>query len=82
MPNLLVESFIDTLQTPNGPLSGGTLAPTLRLEIRDSNTYVVEQLGYRCDMRSGVPYWVAPTWIDRSETPVRNTAHLPQPEPL
>jgi levansucrase len=46
MPNLLVESFIDTLQTPSGPLSGGTLAPTLRLEIRDSNTYVVEQLGY------------------------------------
>jgi levansucrase len=46
MPNLLVESFIDTMRTPNGPLSGGTLAPTLRLEFRDSNTYVVEQLGY------------------------------------
>lgn len=46
MPNLLVESFIDTLQTPDGPLSGGTLAPTLRLAIDRGNTYVVEELGY------------------------------------
>jgi uncharacterized protein DUF222 len=41
-----------------------------------------EQLGYRCDMRGGVPCWVAPSWIDQAQTPVRNTAHLPQPEPL
>jgi levansucrase len=49
MPNLLVESFIDTIFTQpgqQGPVYGGTLAPTLRLEIHDTNTYVVEQLGY------------------------------------
>jgi levansucrase len=46
MPNLLVESFIDTIFTPNGPVYGGTLAPTLRLDIRDKSTYFVEQLGY------------------------------------
>lgn len=49
MPNLLVESFIDTIFTEPGqqaPVYGGTLAPTLRLDIRGTNTYVVEQLGY------------------------------------
>jgi len=46
MPNLLVESFIDTLLTPSGPVSGGTLAPTLRLAIEHANTYVVEVLDY------------------------------------
>ncbi len=49
MPNLLVESFVDTIFTqPNqqAPVYGGTLAPTLRLAIEDQNTYVVEQLGY------------------------------------
>jgi levansucrase len=49
MPNLLVESFIDTIFTqPNqqAPVYGGTLAPTLRLDVRGNNTYVVEQLGY------------------------------------
>jgi levansucrase len=46
MPNLLVESFIDTIPTPSGPVYGGTLAPTLRLDIRDKSTYFVEQLGY------------------------------------
>jgi levansucrase len=43
MPNWLVESFIDTLP-PN--IFGGTLAPTLRLESEDSNTYFVEELDY------------------------------------
>ena len=40
---------IDTIFTQpgeQGPVYGGTLAPTLRLDIRDTNTYVVEQLGY------------------------------------
>ncbi|MEV8503698.1 glycoside hydrolase family 68 protein [Actinoplanes sp. NPDC051475] len=49
MPNLLVESFIDTIFTQPGeqaPVYGGTLAPTLRLEFRDANTYMVQQLGY------------------------------------
>jgi levansucrase len=49
MPNLLVESFIDTIFTqPNqqAPVYGGTLAPTLRLDIRGSNTYVTGVLGY------------------------------------
>jgi levansucrase len=46
MPNLLVESFIDRIPTANGEVSGGTLAPTLRLAIDETNTYVVEQLDY------------------------------------
>ena len=49
MPNLLVESFIDTIFTqPNqqAPVYGGTLAPTLRLAVEGSNTYVVEELDY------------------------------------
>ncbi|NAZ82388.1 glycoside hydrolase family 68 protein [Kineococcus sp. R8] len=33
MPNLLVESFIDTIPGPDGPVYGGTLAPTLQLEV-------------------------------------------------
>jgi levansucrase len=49
MPNFLVESFID--EVPLGDdvsvtRSGGTLAPTLRLEVEGSNTYFVETLGY------------------------------------
>jgi levansucrase len=43
MPNWLVESFIDTLP---GEIFGGTLAPTLRIEVEGSNTYFVEQLDY------------------------------------
>ncbi|WP_207921398.1 glycoside hydrolase family 68 protein [Micromonospora sp. KC721] len=49
MPNLLVESFIDTIFTQPGeqaPVYGGTLAPTLRLDIRGNRTYVVEELDY------------------------------------
>jgi levansucrase len=49
MPNLLVESFIDTIFTePNeqAPVYGGTLAPTLQLEIRGRNTYIVDELDY------------------------------------
>jgi levansucrase len=42
MPNWLVESFIDKV----GGKSGGTLAPTLRLEVEGSNTYMVERLDY------------------------------------
>jgi levansucrase len=49
MPNLLVESFID--EVPFGSdvsqtRSGGTLAPTLRLELQGANTYFVQSLGY------------------------------------
>jgi levansucrase len=47
MPNWLVEAFIDRVPLPGGgERSGGTLAPTLRLEVDGSNTYVVEQLDY------------------------------------
>jgi levansucrase len=46
MPNWLVEAFIDRVPTPQGERSGGTLAPTLRLHVEGSNTYVVEQLDY------------------------------------
>jgi levansucrase len=47
MPNWLVEAFIDRVPLPGGgERSGGTLAPTLRLEVDGSNTYMVEQLGY------------------------------------
>ena len=43
MPNWLVESFIDTLP---GEIFGGTLAPTLRIEVDGASTYFVEQLDY------------------------------------
>jgi levansucrase len=42
----LVEAFIDTVPTPTGIREGGTLAPTLRLQVEGSNTYVVERLDY------------------------------------
>ncbi|HLY34632.1 MAG TPA: HNH endonuclease signature motif containing protein [Jatrophihabitantaceae bacterium] len=40
-----------------------------------------ERLGYACHMIDRVPHWTAPHWIDASCTPIRNTAHLPGPEP-
>jgi levansucrase len=46
MPNWLVEAFIDNVPTPSGIREGGTLAPTLRLQVEGSNTYVVERLDY------------------------------------
>jgi levansucrase len=46
MPNWLVEAFVDRVPTPEGERSGGTLAPTIRLQAEGTNTYVVEQLGY------------------------------------
>ena len=47
MPNWLVEAFIDRIPLPGGgERSGGTLAPTLRLHVEGSNTYMVEQLDY------------------------------------
>jgi levansucrase len=47
MPNWLVEAFIDRVPLPSGgDRSGGTLAPTLRLEVDGANTYVVQQLDF------------------------------------
>lgn len=46
MPNWLVEAFIDNVPTPSGIREGGTLAPTLRLQVDGSNTYFVERLDY------------------------------------
>jgi levansucrase len=46
MPNWLVEAFIDNVPTPGGIREGGTLAPTLRLQVDGSNTYLVERLDY------------------------------------
>lgn len=47
MPNLLVESFIDTVPTATGgEVFGGTLAPTLRLDLRRTRTRLVEELDY------------------------------------
>jgi levansucrase len=43
MPNWLVESFIDTVPPE---IFGGTLAPTLRIEVDGLRTYLLEQLGY------------------------------------
>jgi levansucrase len=42
MPNWLVQGFIDTV----GDRAGGTLAPTLRLEVNGTRALVAEQLGY------------------------------------
>ena len=33
------------------------------------------RLGYECAMLDGAPHWIAPAWIDPSQTPTRNTAH-------
>jgi levansucrase len=47
MPNWLVESFIETIPLADGgERFGGTLAPTLRLQVEGANTYLVERLGY------------------------------------
>lgn len=47
MPNLLVESFIDTLPTAGGGVTfGGTLAPTLQLEVHGSSSRLVDELDY------------------------------------
>jgi levansucrase len=47
MPNLLVESFIDTVPTANGGVRfGGTLAPTLQLQLRGSRSRLVDELDY------------------------------------
>jgi hypothetical protein len=32
--------------------------------------------GWSCHMRGGVPHWTPPRWIDPSQTPRRNAAHL------
>jgi hypothetical protein len=40
-----------------------------------------ERLGYECHMIKGVPHWIAPSWIDRRQTPIRNSAHLPGHDP-
>lgn len=47
MPNLLVESFIDTLPTAGGGEKfGGTLAPTLGLDIDGDQTALAEEYDY------------------------------------
>jgi levansucrase len=46
MPNWLVESFIETVPTPAGDRFGGTLAPTLRLEVDGAETALVERLDF------------------------------------
>jgi hypothetical protein len=40
-----------------------------------------ERLGFECTMIDGHPHWIPPRWIDAGRTPIRNTAHLPGPEP-
>ena len=47
MPNWLVESFIETIPLAGGgERFGGSLAPTLRIQVEGQNTYLVEQLPY------------------------------------
>jgi hypothetical protein len=33
--------------------------------------------GWSCEMRDGIPHWIPPRWIDPTQTPRRNHAHLP-----
>ena len=40
-----------------------------------------DQLGYTCVLVNGVPHWLPPRWADPTRTPIRNTAHLPGPDP-
>jgi levansucrase len=56
MPNLLVESFIDTVPLPDGGVRyGGTLAPTLEIEVDGFTTELVSTLpyGYIPALRAG-----------------------------
>jgi levansucrase len=46
MPNWLVESFIETVPTAGGEVFGGTLAPTLRLQVDGAETALVERLDF------------------------------------
>ncbi|WP_315094213.1 glycoside hydrolase family 68 protein [uncultured Cellulomonas sp.] len=48
MPNFLVESFIDTIPRAGGgdPVYGGTLAPTLQLEVEGAHTELTGVLPY------------------------------------
>ena len=47
MPNLMVQSFIDTVPTPDGGVRyGGTLARTIQLQIDGANSYVDRELAY------------------------------------
>jgi levansucrase len=47
MPNGLVESFIETVPLAGGgERFGGTLAPTLRLQVDGASTYLVERLDF------------------------------------
>jgi hypothetical protein len=36
-----------------------------------------EALGWACQVIDGIPHWVAPAWIDPTQTPQRNRAHDP-----
>jgi hypothetical protein len=38
-----------------------------------------ERLGWVCRMLNGIPHWTPPAWTG-DQTPIRNTAHDPQPE--
>ncbi|MFS0704590.1 glycoside hydrolase family 68 protein [Cellulomonas sp. 179-A 9B4 NHS] len=48
MPNLLVESFIDTIPRAGGgdPIYGGTLAPTLEIDLEGDRSWLVGELPY------------------------------------
>lgn len=34
--------------------------------------------GWRCVLQDGYPHWIAPAWLDPSQTPRRNLAHHPE----
>jgi levansucrase len=47
LPNLMVQSFIDTVPTAAGGVKfGGTLAPTLQMQIKGANTYLTRVLPF------------------------------------
>jgi hypothetical protein len=35
-----------------------------------------KRLGWVCHMREGLPYWTPPRWLDKTQTPRLNKAHL------
>ena len=35
-----------------------------------------EKLGWTCHMIKGFPHWTPPPWTNRTQTPLRNTAHI------
>ena len=41
-----------------------------------------DQRGWQVIMKDGQPYWIPPPWIDPAQTPIRNTIHDHDHDPV